>query len=135
MQHNGDRKEMIRRKLPNGIDGTIKVAQLPCVAKRMMDKAGQYWAGHCSENQDRAVAWGPPSKRPNKARSFVVVLSDDQNSELLVEDGGFERTVATKYRIPYTQTDDVKETLNKKGQWAAWSLELALQVFMSDPLQ
>jgi hypothetical protein len=95
-----------------------------------MDKARQYWAGHCSKNQDRAVAWGPPNKRPNKARSFVVVLSDDQNSELLVEDGGFERTVATKYRIPCTQTDDVKGTLNKKAQWAAWSLELALQVFM-----
>jgi hypothetical protein len=58
-----------------------------CCEARTMDKARQYWAGHCSKNQDRAVAWGPPNKRPNKARSFVVVLSDDQNSELLVEDG------------------------------------------------
>jgi hypothetical protein len=61
------------------------------------------------------VAWDPTNKRPNggfKARSFVVVLSDDRNSESLVEDG-FERTIATKYRIPCTQTDDVKGTLNK----------------------
>jgi hypothetical protein len=56
-----------------------------------MDKAGQYWAGRCSENQDRAVAWDPTNKRPNdglKARSFVVVLSDDRNIELLAGEAG-----------------------------------------------